>query len=264
MKARIEGIGTYRLILDTRCCLDLEKCLYVPDCARNLVSVGKLDNVGFDVKIGNNTFSLYKRNTFYGSGVLIDNLYRFNLDVNFVESLFHVEHSIGNKRSAHNECSAFLWHQRLGHISKERIMRLVKSEILPQLDFVDWEVCIDCIKGKQTRHTSKNPATRSSELLELIHTDICGPFDAPSWSGEKYFITFIDDYSRYCYLYLLHEKSQSVNVLEVFINEVERQLNRKVKVVRSDRGGEYYGKFNESGQCPGPFAKFLESRGICA
>ena len=128
MKAQIEGIGTYRLILDTGCYLDLEKCLYVPDCARNLVSVGKLDNVGFDVKIGNNTFSLYKRNTFYGSGVLIDNLYRFNLDVNFVESLFHVEHSIGNKRSAHNECSAFLWHQRLGHISKERIMRLVKSE----------------------------------------------------------------------------------------------------------------------------------------
>jgi len=45
---------------------------------------------------------------------------------------------------------------------------------------------------------------------------------------------------------------------------VERQLDRKVKVVRSDGGGEYYGKFNESGQCPGPFAKLLESRGICA
>ena len=50
----------------------------------------------------------------------------------------------------------------------------------------------------------------------------------------------------------------------MFINEVERQLDRKVKVVRSDRGGEYYGKFNEKGQCPGPFAKFLETRGICA
>ncbi|WVZ16815.1 hypothetical protein V8G54_009797 [Vigna mungo] len=55
-----------------------------------------------------------------------------------------------------------------------------------------------------------------------------------------------------------------VNALEVFINEVERQLERKVKVVRSDRGGEYYGKTDESGQCLGPFAKYLESRGICA
>ena len=105
---------------------------------------------------------------------------------------------------------------------------------------------------------------RSNAPLELIHTDICGPFDIPTWGGEKYFITFIDDYSRYYYLYLLYEKSWSVNTLEVFIDEVERQLDRKVKVIKSDRGGEYYGKFNESGQCPGPFAKLLKSRGICA
>jgi len=55
-----------------------------------------------------------------------------------------------------------------------------------------------------------------------------------------------------------------VNVLEIYINEVERQLDRKVKVVRSDRGGEYYGRYDESGQHPGPLAKFLEQRGICA
>jgi transposase InsO family protein len=53
-------------------------------------------------------------------------------------------------------------------------------------------------------------------------------------------------------------------MLKVFIDEVERQLDKKVKIVRSDRGGEYYGKYNEKGQCPCPFAKFLESRGICA
>lgn len=63
---------------------------------------------------------------------------------------------------------------------------------------------------------------------------------------------------------MLQEKSQSVNTLEIFINEVEKQLDKKVKIVRSERGGEYYGKYNESGQCHGPFAKFLESRGICA
>ena len=62
----------------------------------------------------------------------------------------------------------------------------------------------------------------------------------------------------------MHEKSQSMDVLKVFIEELERQLDRKVQVVRSDRGDEFYGKFNESGQCPGPFAKFLKSIGICA
>ena len=142
--------------------------------------------------------------------------------------------------------------------------RLVNNEILPNLDFTDLDICVDCIKGKHTKHTNKKAATRSTQLLEIIHTDICGPFDVSSFNGEKYFITFIDDFSRYGYVYLLHEKSQSVNALEVFINEVERQLDRKVKIVRSDRGGEYYGKYDETGQNPGPFAKFLESHGICA
>ncbi|GAA0170759.1 hypothetical protein LIER_24951 [Lithospermum erythrorhizon] len=83
-------------------------------------------------------------------------------------------------------------------------------------------------------------------------------------SERKNIIIFIDDFSRYGYVYLLHEKSQAVNALEVFINKVERQLDLKVKIVRSDRGGEYYGKYNESGQCAGLFAKFLEKHGICA
>ena len=108
MKARIEGIRTCRLILDTGCHLDLEKCLYVHECARNLVYVGRMDNVGFNLKIGNNVFSLYKHKYYYGSCALIDCLYCFNLDVNFAKSLFHVEHSIGNKRSVHNERFDFL------------------------------------------------------------------------------------------------------------------------------------------------------------
>ena len=82
------------------------------------------------------------------------------------------------------------------------------------------------IKGKQTKHTKKG-ATRSTELLEIIHTNICRPFDAPSFGKEKYFITFIDDFSRYTYIYLLHEKSQVVEALAMYINEVERQLERK-------------------------------------
>ena len=81
-----------------------------------------------------------------------------------------------------------------------------------------------------------------------LYTDICGPFEASAFGREKYFITFIDDFSRYGYIYLLHEKSQSVDTLEVFINEVERQLERKVKILRSDKGGEYYGRYDEMGQ----------------
>ena len=90
-----------------------------------------------------------------------------------------------------------------------------------------------------------------------MHTDICGPFDVNYFGKERYFITFIDDYSCYSYVYLLHEKSQVMDALEIYLNEVERQLDRKVKIIRSDRGSEYYERYNETGQHPRPFAKFL-------
>ena len=151
----------------------------------------------------------------------------------------------------------------MGHISRERLKRLVKYEILLNLDFSDLGVCVDCIKGKQTKHTKKG-ATRNTKLLDIIHTDICRPFDTSSFSKKKYFITFIDDFSRNGYIYLLHEKSQAMDALEVYITYVERQLERKVKIIKSDRGGEYYGKYCESGQCPDLFAKLLEKHGIYA
>ena len=152
----------------------------------------------------------------------------------------------------------------MGHISKERMERLVKNEILLNLDFIDMNVCVNCIKGKQTKHTKKR-ATRSSQLLKIIHTDICGPFDVNFFNKEKYFITFTDDFSRYGHVYLLDDISQVVNALEIYINKVERQLDKKVKVVRTDRGGEYHGRYDdESGQCPGSFAKFLEKHVIYA
>ncbi|KAL6338645.1 hypothetical protein AAG906_021462 [Vitis piasezkii] len=93
--------------------------------------------------------------------------------------------------------------------------------------------------------------------------NICGPFPTTSWNGQQYFITFIDDYSRYGYLYLIHEKSQSLDVFKNFKAEVENQLSKKIKVVKSDCGGEYYGRYDRSSeQRLGPFAKYLMECGI--
>ena len=262
-KVPVKAVGTFRLVLDSGFNLDLFHTLYVPSVSRNLISLSRLDVDGYTFSIGNKCFSLFKNLSIVGSGTLCDGLYKLKLNNHFAETLMILHPKVGTKRSLMTEMSSFLWHKRLGHISKERIQRLVKDGILENLDFTDLGVCVDCIKGKQTKHTKKG-ATRSTNLLEIIHTDICGPFTTSCFGGEKYFITFIDDFSRYGYIYLLNEKSQSVDALEVYITEVERQLDRKVKIVRSDRGGEFYGRYDESGQHPGPFAKFLEKHGICA
>lgn len=77
--------------------------LYVPDCARNLVSVGRLDDLGFNFKIGKDVFLLYKQKYYYSFGTLVDGLHHFNLDVGFIGFLFIVMHGFDFKHNTHNE-----------------------------------------------------------------------------------------------------------------------------------------------------------------
>jgi hypothetical protein len=99
------------------------------------------------------------------------------------------------KRSV-GEASSKLWHYRMGHISRGTIECLVKEEILHPLDVTDLEQCRDRIMGKFAKQIKKN-AKHSTNVIEIIHTDICGPFLVRTVDGFDSFITFIDDYSRY-------------------------------------------------------------------
>ena len=81
---------------------------------------------------------------------------------------------------------------------------MIKKSILPPLKFSDLEQCIDCIKGKYIKKIKKD-VRRSAEILEIIHTDICGPFPMKSVDGFDSFITFTDDYSRFGHIYLIKE-----------------------------------------------------------
>ena len=91
----------------------------------------------------------------------------------------------------------------------------------------------------------------------MIHIDICGPLTPTALGGYKYFITFIDYFSRYGYVELIHEKSDSLNVFKAFKAKVELQLGKPIKAMKFDRGGEYYRRYDETGWNLGPFAKFL-------
>jgi transposase InsO family protein len=99
---------------------------------------------------------------------------------------------------------------------------------------------------------------------EIIHTDICGPFSVKYVDGFDSFITFTDDFSCYGYIYPLKERSEALDKFKIFKTKIENQHNIKIKIVRSDRGGEYYGHHTSYGQVPGPFARFLQENGIVA
>jgi transposase InsO family protein len=94
---------------------------------------------------------------------------------------------------------------------------------------------------------------RASNPLELVHTDLCGPFSTESQAGNKYFITFIDDFSRYCWVYFLRQKNQAFSCFKQFKSLVEANSVERLKCLRSDRGGEYMS--NE-------FKAFCEEHGI--
>jgi hypothetical protein len=254
-KVEVEGIGKFRLLCRTGFYLYFD-ALVVPSFRRNLISISYLDKNGYVCSFGNGNFSLYQNSKQVASGSLssYDNLYFLELDTSHLEAL-HIDN---RKRKLTNENSAALWHKRLGHISMKRIERLVSNDILKPLDFTNLNECVNCIKGKQT-NKRKYEAKRCNDVLELIHTDICGPFPKATRNGHRYFITFIDDYSRYGYIYLIKEKAEALDMFQSFKAEVELQLNKRIKAVRSDRGGEYYGRYDGSGeQCPGPFAKYAE------
>ena len=85
-----------------------------------------------------------------------------------------------------------------------------------------------------------------------------------SLDGFDSFISFTDDFSRYGYIYPIKERSEALDKFKIFKAEVENQHNLKIKIVRSDRGGEYYSRHTPYGQIPGPFARFLQENGIVA
>ncbi|KAH9668656.1 Integrase catalytic domain-containing protein [Citrus sinensis] len=261
MPSRVEAVRTYRLVLNSGFVLDLDKTFYIPSFSRNLVSVSRLLPFGFGFNFLGIIFHLLKDSVIVGDGILDDGMFKLHLNPTFDFNLMTMHGNIGVKRSALNEQSSMLWHMRLGHISIERIKRLVNDGALEALDFTDFGTCVDYIKGKQTNKTKKG-ARRGSNILEIVHTDICGPFSKVCLNGQRYFISFIDDYSRYMYLYLLYDKGEALDAFKVYKAEVEKQLGKPIKIVRSDRGGEYYGRYTGSRQKPGPFARFLEENGI--
>ena len=169
----------------------------------------------------------------YATFKLINGLYLLDLDNNVLS----VDNNKRLKTKRNDE--SLLWHCRLGHINERRIKELHTNGFLGQFDFESLDSCETCLGGKMTKAPFTKKGERVKELLGLIHTDVCGPMSVHAKGGYRYFIIFTDDFNRFGYVYLMKYKSEAFEKFKEFKNEVENQLDRKIKVLRSDRGGEY-------------------------
>jgi hypothetical protein len=268
VEAEVEPIGELPLELNNIFILRLHNVLYAPSLSRNLISVSCLHDDGYDCQFGNRQCLILFDNKVMPLAFRQDKLYMLSIHEN-VNVVCNDENivcknkvsSSTNVSSKHKKCddatSAKLWYYRLCHISRGGIERLIKDDILIPLDFSNSGYCIDCIKGKYVKQVKKCEVKWSAGVLEIIHTDICGLLPIKSVDGFDSLITFTDDFSRYGYIYPIKERSEALDKFKIFKGEVENQHNIKIKLVRSDRGGEYYGRHTPYDQVPEPFARFL-------
>ncbi|KAK1606568.1 hypothetical protein QYE76_030241 [Lolium multiflorum] len=233
-KVDVIAVGTLPLHLPSGLVLNLNNCYLVPALSMNIISGSCLMQDGYSFKSENNGCSIYMSNVFYGHAPEMNGLFLLNLD----SSDTHV-HNIDAKRIKLNDNSTYMWHCRLGHIGVKRMKKLHSDGLLESLDFESLDRCEACLMGKMTKTPFSGTMERATDLLEIIHTDVCGPMSVASRGGYRYVLTFTDDLSRYGYIYFMKHKSETFEKFKEFQSEVENQRNKKIKFLRSDRGGEY-------------------------
>ncbi|GJW19266.1 retrotransposon protein, putative, ty1-copia subclass [Tanacetum coccineum] len=235
--AQVEAIGSYDLVLPNGLVICLYNCHYAPFILRGVVSVYRLVENGFVQRFTDFGISVSKNNVHYFNAIPSNGIYEIDMH-NLVPNVNSI-YNVSTKRAKHNLDSTYLWHCRLAHISKKRIEKLQQEGLLKSTDDESFDQCVSCLSGKMTRKSFPHRPERATDLLGIIHTDVCGPLRHVSRQGASYFITFTDDYSRYGYVYLLKHKHEVFETFKVFKNEVENQLGKTIKALRSDRGGEY-------------------------
>jgi transposase InsO family protein len=113
---------------------------------------------------------------------------------------------------------------------------------LPKIQIQHKGVCKGCALGKNVKVLFPSIGNRSKEILDLIHSNVCGPMTVASLNGYLYYVLFIDDHSRKTWIYFLKKKDGVLAKFQEFKAQIENQTGRKIKILRSDNGGEYTSK----------------------
>ncbi|GJU16480.1 putative RNA-directed DNA polymerase [Tanacetum coccineum] len=232
--SRIAGIGDICLKFDTGMELVLHNVKHVPDMRLNIISTGLLDEDGYHNSSGNGLWKVTLGSLIVARGKRESKLY-----------MTHPKISKSIVNAVDNDDMTELWHKRLGHMSEKGMSILSKKNVLSGVHDINLKKCSHCLAGKQTRLAFKSRSPfRMENILDLVHSDVCGPMKTKTLGGCSYFVTFIDDHSRKVWVYTLKTKDQVLDVFKQFHALVERQTGKKLKCIRTDNGGEYIGPFD--------------------
>ncbi|RVW29975.1 Retrovirus-related Pol polyprotein from transposon TNT 1-94 [Vitis vinifera] len=218
--------------------LPLTSVLYTPECPFNLISISKITRtLNCSITFSDKFVTLQDRSTGKTIGIGRES-----------QGLYHLT-SDSSPAVCISTDAPLLIHNRLGHPSLSKFQKMV-----PRFSTLSSLPCESCQLGKHTRVSfPKRLNNRAKSPFELVHTDVWGPCRTASTLGFQYFVTFIDDYSRCTWLFLMKNRAELFSIFQKFYTEIQTQFNISIRVLRSDNAREYF-----SAQ----FTSFMSHHGI--
>lgn len=212
----VSGIGTVRGTLENKQEIILKDVLYIPELNGNLMSVKQIQNAGFSVTFKNDEAVVKKGSTNFV-------LCKLSSKGQYICDLLPI---VSNSLLAETG-EAELWHRRLGHSGNHALKKLG----LPTTD----SFCENCVLSKQPSDPfGKGNRKREQFAMRMIHSDLCGAVEPMTASGERYVLTFVDDYSRFCEVRLIKNKSDIALEFKKFL-----KMNDSINRIRCDNAPEY-------------------------
>ena len=248
------GKGEVHLSISNSKSVSIPNVYYVPGIIKNLLSVSEATANGTIIEFHCNCAIIYHKLPTGGTVKITcpksGRLYPLQIvDKTPIRALTATGHIHAD--------STLLWHHRLGHLNPKsmktgQIHKLLEG--IPSRPFKYISVCEGCIYGKQCRQKfATNNNKKTERPLQVVHSDLCGPMQTTSLDGNRYFISFIDDFTRFTILYFRKEKSRAFKAFTSYKAYVENHGQHKISTIRSDNGGEYFSK---------EWIKFCEDHGI--
>ena len=246
----IKALGEGKVILEVYdgsnvLTIGLYNVLYVPEIAKNLLSVSAMTQKGAEVLFENDKCYVTKDGKTMNIGHLVSS------------KLYVVNTEPDCANVASSKASLEVWHCRYGHINYKNINMLSQKKMVNGMSCSEGNThqqCEACARAKMHRvPVPKVSQNKSSRPLQLVHSDVCGPMNVNSIGGSKYVLTFTDDYTKYVTVYFLKNKSEVLSRFQEYESMATNATGLKIQTLRSDNGGEYTSK---------EFTKFCTSKGI--
>lgn len=225
-----KGYGTVRVNTNGGTIKVLKNVRYVPNLRRNLISTGTLDKLGYSHQGGDGTLSFFKNEKLALRGILKNGLYLLDGETEMSENC-NVEAQFSKTA---------LWHSRLGHMNLNSLKTLVGKCHIAKKEITDLSFCEHCVLGKSKKLSFNVGKHTTKDVLGYVHADLWeSPNVTASLSGKHYFLSIIDDKSRKVWLMFLKSKDETFDMFCEWKELVEKQVNKKVKVLRTDNGLEF-------------------------